>query len=602
MSHSSHSLPSFVTPVSSANPCTPPLASYHSLSATSLQFASPITPSTSSLKSSATNTTSSDAALHLLCLAAENSPQSSTTNLLSHPQTHPHSSSLSSSSSLQAAAAAAAFMYHPNSASHLSPSVFTPSNTPPHLDSAQDTALLTPVAHTPPDTSPVASTAPAVSPQQQPPPPPPIPPPPPPSSALIAASLANAGSPQDAPLSTSPHIPFTLHTQQPLVPQQSAQSQQQQQQQPQTPPHMFPLSHLPPHYPLYAAQNGAFGAATLFSPTQPFFAYPPLPYSSAAPALFGALPYAGAPPSAATMPSSSAASVVPPNTAVSQGGIGPDSTPSMAPAHLNAYPPPGAPLSVGPPPPHALYAPPPPHGIPTSSTSGIAGASPSPMSMAIPVPMPSTSPTTPVLVRKVKGPWRPEEDAILTQLVAKFGPRRWTVIASHIPGRTGKQARERWLNQLSPDLAKRPWTPEEDRIVMEAHARLGNRWSEIAKLLKGRTDNATKNRFNTTIRRQISEMAANSREFSEAVAPIKRQMNVDVGEGINVPAETPATGDEDEPGSLITSSYDGSASRVGDFGLALAGVRNGKRKRQTNTNDGELRQVSQRAKTMTASS
>lgn len=93
-----------------------------------------------------------------------------------------------------------------------------------------------------------------------------------------------------------------------------------------------------------------------------------------------------------------------------------------------------------------------------------------------------------------------------------MGARRWTVIASHIPGRTGKQARERWLNQLSPDLAKRAWTPEEDRVVMQAHARLGNRWSEIAKLLKGRTDNATKNRFNTTIRRQISELSTQARQ------------------------------------------------------------------------------------------
>lgn len=115
-------------------------------------------------------------------------------------------------------------------------------------------------------------------------------------------------------------------------------------------------------------------------------------------------------------------------------------------------------------------------------------------------------------VRKVKGPWRPEEDKILKSLVKRMGPRRWSVIASHIPGRTGKQARERWLNQLSPDLEKRAWTEEEDRVVMEAHRRLGNRWSEIAKLLKGRTDNATKNRFNTTIRRQISEMSREQRQ------------------------------------------------------------------------------------------
>lgn len=143
-----------------------------------------------------------------------------------------------------------------------------------------------------------------------------------------------------------------------------------------------------------------------------------------------------------------------------------------------------------------------------AAAAAAAAASSSPGSVA-PRPAPTNGMAA---VRKVKGPWRPEEDRILTDLVAKMGARRWTVIASHIVGRTGKQARERWLNQLSPDLAKRSWTPEEDRIVMEAHARLGNRWSEIAKLLKGRTDNATKNRFNTTIRRQISELGEQARK------------------------------------------------------------------------------------------
>ncbi len=140
-------------------------------------------------------------------------------------------------------------------------------------------------------------------------------------------------------------------------------------------------------------------------------------------------------------------------------------------------------------------------------------------------PLPLSQPTVPQpeVVRKVKGPWRKEEDELLTALVGRYGARRWTTIAAHIPGRTGKQARERWLNQLSPDLAKRPWSPAEDRVVMDAHARLGNRWSEIAKLLKGRTDNAVKNRFNTTIRRQISQLAGQKRPLDTSDVEEERE-------------------------------------------------------------------------------
>lgn len=202
------------------------------------------------------------------------------------------------------------------------------------------------------------------------------------------------------------------------------------------------------------------------------------------------------------------------------------------------------------------------------------------------------------VIRKVKGPWRPEEDAILSQLVTKLGPRRWTLIASHIAGRTGKQARERWLNQLSPDLEKRPWTAEEDQIVMEAHARLGNRWSEIAKLLKGRTDNATKNRFNTTIRRRISELGAES--------ACKQQQMQQHAEGDQRPEETggAAVGSlhriaPAEPGSLVTScgSTDGQVRVV-------SGKRkrdeDGDRNEEDGANGDSHERVAQRTKTLTA--
>ena len=92
----------------------------------------------------------------------------------------------------------------------------------------------------------------------------------------------------------------------------------------------------------------------------------------------------------------------------------------------------------------------------------------------------------------VKGPWRKEEDDKVRELVALHGAKKLSFISSHLPGRIGKQCRERcahlaagcsaapsllkarwprrWHNHLNPDIRKEPWTDDEEEQLLRAHA------------------------------------------------------------------------------------------------------------------------------------
>lgn len=107
-------------------------------------------------------------------------------------------------------------------------------------------------------------------------------------------------------------------------------------------------------------------------------------------------------------------------------------------------------------------------------------------------------------VIKGKGSWTAEEDNILRDKRALYG-RKWAKIASHLPGRQGKQCRERFVNHLDPDLKKGEWTDDEEAILIALHEHHGNRWANISKQLPGRSDNDVKNHWYSTIQRKFQQ-------------------------------------------------------------------------------------------------
>tara|TARA_B110001452_G_scaffold64190_1_gene50953 strand:- start:587 stop:1099 length:513 start_codon:yes stop_codon:yes gene_type:complete len=112
-----------------------------------------------------------------------------------------------------------------------------------------------------------------------------------------------------------------------------------------------------------------------------------------------------------------------------------------------------------------------------------------------------------------KRSWTEDEDQRLLKLVEEHGPRRWAHLSTMIPGRAGKQCRERcdadpaniplepcwsrkakqnlrfgvpplvprrWHNHLRPTVKKEEWTEEEDRLIMDLVNEMGTKWLRVS--------------------------------------------------------------------------------------------------------------------------
>jgi hypothetical protein len=138
---------------------------------------------------------------------------------------------------------------------------------------------------------------------------------------------------------------------------------------------------------------------------------------------------------------------------------------------------------------------------------------------------------TPKSTLKVK--FTEEEDKKLTKLVQQFGVKDWIKISQLMETRNPRQCRERWNNYVNPALRTEPWTADEDKILEEKFAEFGPRWNKISKFFVNRSDNNIRNRWMMIARHRaknqkspISPAPTQRVEPPQYVMPVVKEIRV----------------------------------------------------------------------------
>ncbi|KAL7543385.1 hypothetical protein ACHAXR_013340 [Thalassiosira sp. AJA248-18] len=118
--------------------------------------------------------------------------------------------------------------------------------------------------------------------------------------------------------------------------------------------------------------------------------------------------------------------------------------------------------------------------------------------------------------------WTSDEDRNLQSVVDSLNekglPLKWPHVAEQCPNRNGKQCRERYMNHLSSAVKSDVWSPEEDASIFSLFFRLGKKWCNIAKMVRGRTLLLLLSRFHHLRRRLEKDVEKKVQKYSSIMS------------------------------------------------------------------------------------
>ncbi|KAG8894469.1 hypothetical protein FRC00_008925 [Tulasnella sp. 408] len=185
-------------------------------------------------------------------------------------------------------------------------------------------------------------------------------------------------------------------------------------------------------------------------------------------------------------------------------------------------------------------------------------------------------------IRRAK--WTKEEDDNLAKAVAELGPK-WSKVKQFVPGRTGAQCRERWVNQVDPSIKRTDFTEEEDAQLIELKAQ-GLDWPAIAAEIGGRTDNQCWRRWKILQKGKTGRPKAKAKGNTQTQEPAAEpeaeveSVNNETPNPSELPGDQPKPRPRPRPKSKAQQTSDSNPS-----GSRGSGAKTSKRKRQTDSED-----------------